>query len=573
VRPRRKGVRRLRLAVVLLIPLAALHPRVLRAQEESPVVLRALDLESAGRNREAAQLFRSALHAQPNAGALLGLERVYAELGMSDSLLPALDTLIAARPREALYRTVQLRTLQILRRDDQLRAAFERWTREVPRDPTPYREYARVLLQLGRSGAADSVVQRGRISLGTSRDLEYETAQLRAAQGQWEPSAESWRRALADAPHLAGAASYALAPTPAPVRDRIRDILLAPPLDAGARRAIAELELTWGRPQAAWDALRVLPPDTATATVWADFGARALAEERFSVARDALGASVRARRTPQLALTAASAALRAGSPAEVFTLAPLSDVEADPARLARDYLPLHVEALSSLRRASEAEALVTKYDRYLAPGQRMRLARTLANAWVRAGDLGRAREALRTAGADADSSDAAGWLALYDGRLSSARALLKGARDPGPDLALALSIVARTRGDSAPQLGAAFLALARGDSATAAARFADAADRHPDAAAAMLLAAARIRAALHDETGAVALWKRIVTDQAESPEAAESELEWARALRRAGDTAGASAHLEHLILSAPQSALLPQARRELEILRGTVPSP
>jgi hypothetical protein len=44
-------------------------------------------------------------------------------------------------------------------------------------------------------------------------------------------------------------------------------------------------------------------------------------------------------------------------------------------------------------------------------------------------------------------------------------------------------------------------------------------------------------------------------------------------LRRAGDKAGASAHLEHLILSAPQSALLPQARRELEIVRGTVPSP
>src|ERR1700716_1978093 len=135
VRQRRSGARRLRLAVVLLIPLAALNARAARAQEESPVVMRALDLETAGRNREAAQLFRSALHAQPNTGALLGLERVYAELGMSDSLLPALDTLIAARPREALYRTVQLRTLQILRRDDQLRAAFERWTRDVARDP------------------------------------------------------------------------------------------------------------------------------------------------------------------------------------------------------------------------------------------------------------------------------------------------------------------------------------------------------------------------------------------------------------------------------------------------------
>jgi tetratricopeptide (TPR) repeat protein len=556
-----------------VLSFAALGSRDALAQEESPVVMRALDLENSGKNREAAQLFRSALRTQPNSSALLGLERVYAELGMSDSLLPALDSLIAARPREPLYRSVQLRTLQILRRDDQLRTAFERWVRDVPRDPTPYREYARVLLQLGRSSVADSIVQRGRLSLGTSRDLEYETAQLRAAQGQWEPSAQSWRRALADAPHLAGAAAYALAPTPAPVRDRIRDILLSPPVDIGSRRAIAELELTWGRPQAAWDALRVLPSDTAAATVWAEFGARALAEERFSVARDALGAAVRARRTPALALTAASAALRAGSPAEVFTLAPLADVDADPARLARDYLPLHVEALAALHRAGDAEALVMKYDRYLAPGQRMRLARTLANAWVRAGDLARARGALRASGADADSTDAAGWLALYEGRLSDARALLKSAREPGPELAQALGIVARTKGDSAPQLGAAFLALARGDSAGAADRFVAAAARHADAAPAMLLAAARIRASLHDDSGATALWTRIVADHADSPEAAESELEWARALRRGGDNAAATAHLEHLILSAPQSALLPQARRELEIVRGTVPSP
>ena len=58
---------------------------------------------------------------------------------------------------------------------------------------------------------------------------------------------------------------------------------------------------------------------------------------------------------------------------------------------------------------------------------------------------------------------------------------------------------------------------------------------------------------------------------ANTPEAVESELEWARVLRKRGDMTGAVAHLEHLILSAPQSALLPQARRELELARGTVP--
>ena len=556
------------------LALLSVASRAARAQEEeSPVVLRALDLENAGKYREAAQLFRAALRTSPTAGALLGLERAYAELGMSDSLLAPLDSLIARRPREPLYRSVQLRTLQILRKDDLLRAAFERWVREAPRDPAPYREYARLLLQLGRSSAADSIVQRGRHSLGGARDLEYETAQLRAAQGQWLPSAEAWRRALSDAPHLAGAAAYALAPTPATTRDTIRALFLAVPVDLGARSALAELELAWGRPREAWDALRVLRPDTVAARVWSEFGERTLAEERYAVARDALAASLRARRTPVLALRAAAAALRAGSPADVFTLAPLAEADADPARVARDYVPLHVEALAALGRGAEAEAVVERYDRYLAPGQRTRLARTLATAWVRAGDLHRARSALRAAGEDADSSEAAGWLALYEGRLAAARTLLKGARDPGSDLALALGIVARTRGDTAPELGSAFLALARGDSSDAATRFVSAVDRHPEAASALVLAAARLRAARSDETGAVALWERVVTKYPDSPESAESELEWARVLRRRGDTAGATAHLEHLILSAPQSALLPQARRELELVRRAVPSP
>jgi len=305
--------------------------------------------------------------------------------------------------------------------------------------------------------------------------------------------------------------------------------------------------------------------------VWEEFGDRAMSDERYGLARDALTAAVRVRRTPALALKAASAALRAGSPADVLTLVPMSELESNPAKAARDYLPLHVEALAALGRGAEAERLVAKYDKNLLPGQHEKMARLLASAWVRAGDLPRAREALRSSGADADSSDAAGLLALYEGRLDVARKLLRASRDQSSDMALVLGIVSRVTGDAAPQLGAAFLALARGDSTTAAQRFVDAAARHPEAASALLLASARIQAARGDATRAIAAWQRIVVEHADAPEAAEAELEWARVLRRRGDVSGATAHLEHLILSAPQSALLPQARRELELLRGTVP--
>ena len=115
--------------------------------------------------------------------------------------------------------------------------------------------------------------------------------------------------------------------------------------------------------------------------------------------------------------------------------------------------------------------------------------------------------------------------------------------------------------------------LARNDSAGAATAFAEAADRQAagDATSILLSTAAQLRAALHDDTQAIALWRRIVEQQASTPEAPSAELEWARALRRHGDAAGAVARLEHLILTYPQSALVPQARRELDLARAAIP--
>lgn len=546
-----------------------LAPRPARAQDELPAdVARALELEADGRYREAAMLFRASLAAAPTPHAALGLERAYAELGLTDSLLAPLDTAIIRAPREPVYRTIQLRSLQLLRREDALRQAFERWVREVPRDPAPFSEYARLLLQRNRSAAADSVLQRAAATLGTPRALPFETAQLRAAQGAWTESAEAWRATLASRPELAGAAAYALTPAPSAVRDSLRAAFLAAPLDPGARRAAALLELAWGRPREAWEALRALPSDTASATLWVEFGDRALAEERFVLAREALGAALRLRWSPELARQAALAALRAGEPADVFTLAPLASAP-DSVVEAREYVPLHVQALVALGRVEEAEALVHRVDARLTPGLRTRLAASLSAAWSRAGQLGRAAASLRSAGEDADSSEAGGWIALYAGRLAAARALLATAPGAHPAVAPTLGLLARIRADSAPEVGRAFLALARGDSGVAAAAFADAASTHREAAPALLFAAARLRDPR--SPAAAALWERIVTEFPAAPEAAASELEWARLLRIRGEHAAAAAHLEHLILSAPGSALVPSARRELELLRGTVP--
>src|SRR6185369_11811364 len=108
---------------------------------------------------------------------LLGLERAYSELSRSDSLLGLVDTLIAANPHEETYRTVQLRTLQGLGREAELRRAFEKWTADEPKSASPYREYAKILLERNRSIAADSVIGRARTALGATTGLELQVAQ------------------------------------------------------------------------------------------------------------------------------------------------------------------------------------------------------------------------------------------------------------------------------------------------------------------------------------------------------------------------------------------------------------
>src|SRR5262249_27489086 len=60
---------------------------VRRLPPDSMAFYRALDLEGAGKYREAVPLFRQALQTPTGVSALLGLERVYAELHWTDSLV------------------------------------------------------------------------------------------------------------------------------------------------------------------------------------------------------------------------------------------------------------------------------------------------------------------------------------------------------------------------------------------------------------------------------------------------------------------------------------------------------
>jgi tetratricopeptide (TPR) repeat protein len=542
------------------------------AWAQGDALSRGMDAETAGRWPAAIAAYRELLAAGQALPALLGLERVYVNLGWTDSILPVVDSVIRAEPRLVVARSVQLRALRGSGRDAEARAAFAVWTRDVPRDAAPYREYARILLDAGRVAAADTVLRAAEAALGGDRDLAVEAAQLRAALAQWEGAAARWRVAVRAQPWMDQAAVFSLRQAPPGHRAAIRDTLTRLPVERPARVVLSYLELAWGDGRAGWQALAPLPADDSTAQVWTAFADEALRDAQPLAARDALVALLDRRFTAPVAVRAATAALDGGDAASALAISTRALPKVPREVAARQLVPVQVRALAALGRPADAERTAAGWGPQVDEATRAGLARTVAWGWVRRGDVARARAALAGAGVvAADDDEVGGWLALYEGDLATARRGLRFNATGSGDAIGALTFLSRTRAARAPAAGVAFLTLARGDSTAAAAAFAAAADTLPDAAPVLRLVAARLHAAQGRGGDAVALWEAIARDAPNSPEAPEATLERARWHRRAGDAAAARAALETLILSWPGSALVPQARRELDLLRGVAP--
>ncbi|HMS03684.1 MAG TPA: hypothetical protein PKE51_11945, partial [Gemmatimonadaceae bacterium] len=207
----------------------------------------ALAHEDARRWPEAAAAYRRLLDralGDQDAGdvialALLGLERVWHEAALRDSVLPVVETVLRTRPADPVARSIQFRSLSVAARDDDLRRAFEAWRRADPEESAPWREYVRTLMEMGRVRAADSVLLDAERVLGRRSELAGEAAQIASSLERWRDAAQAWRRALDPQPWSETAASFALQRVPATARDSVRDVLQAPPVSLPVRRLLA----------------------------------------------------------------------------------------------------------------------------------------------------------------------------------------------------------------------------------------------------------------------------------------------------------------------------------------------
>jgi tetratricopeptide (TPR) repeat protein len=550
------------------------------------ILARGLDLERQGRLEEAADAFRVLLSRDPvNAAALLGIERVYDRLGRRDSTLALVRRALASNSQNLTARQVELRTSYALGGEALAVEALERWVAVAPRSEAPYAEWVRILLQERRLEQARAVVAGGRERLGDSTRLGPQAAQVEGASGSWLGAAREWRGVVLRQPGYLGPATFALEPVPVNERERVLRLLAEGDSAHPGRRLAAELLLAWNEPARAWALIRTALPRNAEErrTALRHFSDRALARETPEAQRaggealEALAAGAPPPEGARLRVESARAFAAAGDvvAARRVLLQMAQDASAPPGAAASAVAAL-VDMAARAGDAAEAQRVLEGGRARLPGSEALRVSRVVARSWIRSGELSRA-EAVIAADSSLAAEEVRGWIALYRGHLSRARELLRASGYLPPeaggsaDRAAAAALLQAVESDSVPALGAALLQAARGDSLGAARALVPIARQVRSGEAELLLVAAGLARSGGDVALAESLWSEIITQHAQAPAAPPALLALARALRDRGLVSQAASRLETLILAYPESALVPEARRELDRIRGLVP--
>lgn len=541
----------------------------------------ALDAERRGDFAAAVAAYQRALAAnQADATALLGLERSLEPLNRSGEMLAPAQAAVARVPSPAAYSAL-IRAWVAHRNIDSARAAVAGWSAMAKGEPAPYRELVQALVRARQRAEARRAVEWGRAELGNDEAMAYDMAQLRASEGDWAGATREWLAAARELPGYRLTALAALTPVPVRERTTVRTVL-GTERTLEARALEAGLLARWGDPDEAVKVLiAALPSDRVRASeALRGFAsglqtrpdaARARGAALEELARRSSGdAAARAR------VEAAQAYQQAGDQAGARrVLAALPSGRGGAAAAGAGSTLIGV--LLSEGKPAEADAELEKLRDRLPADEWQALRRHVALGWARAGQLDRGEAAL-AGDSTVEGLAVRGRLAIFRGEIKTAVDLFRaagpyaGSREEAANRTALLALVQPIAADTLPALGAALLALERGDSARGAEALEQVGDALPtdQGGAGVMLLAASVRGSLGDSTDAEALLRKAAASELPAT-APAAELELARLLLAQRRSTEAVTLLEHLILTWPESATVPEARRALDEAKGAVP--
>jgi tetratricopeptide (TPR) repeat protein len=573
--------------VTLLLFLLSLEALPDTAGAQQAGLQRAFELERRGNYAAAVEAYRGLLARSPgDVTALLGLERVLLPLNRSAEIVPDVRAALAVDSSSGAIYGVALRTWGVMDQPDSMRSIAERWARLVPGDEAPYREWGAAALTARHRDAALQAYRLGREQLGRDDVLAAEFAQLAVADADYPTAAREWLLAVRQLPGYRVTAVATLGHAPISKRGEILRILAADQ-DFTARRLESELRVKWGDPMGGLAALEAGLPLAPQGQVM-DALRGLLDQLRMQRTREALLAQGRAleaiaARLPQsqasrTRLDAAQAYSAAGEPeAARRMLSGLAENRSARGSVESGAASALLTVLIGEGKLDEATRRLAELRPQLSGEEHAQLSHSLVTAYIRKGDLNRADSVL---GADStiDGFALAGRIKLYRGDLSGAVESFRqagpyaGDRSEATRRTLLLALLQPIETDTLRRLGQALLRLEQGDTTGAVAELeAVAGELAPSKGGAELrLLAGRLAAAKGDAALAERLYRDAASKEAPAT-APAAELALAELMLDARRTSEAVAQLEHLILTYPESALVPQARRTLDLARGAVP--
>jgi tetratricopeptide (TPR) repeat protein len=540
----------------------------------------AFDLERRGLFAEAAARYEAALDRSPGSlQALLGLERALTPLDRMREMAPYLGPALAAGRSPAAY-AVALRVWLAAGEPDSARRVVERWSQVDQDRLAPYREWGDLLLERRDPGSARRAYELGRHATGDSTAFAMELAQAATGTGDLVGAAPEWARTVGEYPGLRPAAVQALASAGSADRPAILRALDA--MGEGGRSLAILLSAVWGDGAGAVRRLEQAPPSGPDAGTLIRELATVLSSRSAPADRRAFGRALEllADRSPgpraaSLRLEAARAYADGGDRAAARRL--LAALGQDPsarAALGPNVSKVVIGALIAAGDLEEAGRELDAARDRLSADDAGDLRRQLALGWALAGDLDRAQ---RSVPPDSSVETAAlqGLLFLYKGDLAGARQAFRwagpyaGTRPEATRRTALLALLQPIAADTLAALGQGIWSLDRGDSAGAVAELTPLAASLPAAkgGAELTLLLGRIAEARGDTAGAERAFRAAASAQAPAT-APAAAAELARYLLRRGRKGDAVAVLEHLILTWPTAAVVPEARRQLEAARN-----
>ena len=542
--------------------------------------------ESRGDYDGAEEVLRRLLDEAPgSSGGLFALERVLRSKGELVTILPSVDAFLHQDPTSSGVRSLKLRVLMEADSLDALRREADLWMNAERTSDVPYREVSRVYERAFGADAALEVLREGRDRIGRDDALGLEIGDLLANAGDVDGAAEEWAGAVGDdAAHVAtitrriqGLTEHRREAGIAVVEALGESRLLA------RRRAGARMALDLGLGTQAMPLVRDVAGDLegrARSTFLSDVARRARDNDLVQVASWAYDELGEGAATPTerrqfdqriIDVALASGDTVAALEAQRRVAASFSGGSVDRRRATAQVIRLE----GSRSEPEELRTMLAEFREDFPNAPELdELAATVAGALLVRGDPAGAAAVLDGISGPKSSLER-GYLLLAAGEIDEGRSALLLALTGLPPVEATpviqfAGLLGRTSEEGARALAAAGVAAHRGMGAQAGTMLLDATHALPEEERPSLMAEAARFASAGGASGVAAdIRGRIIADFPDAAEAGEAALALARFHARTTDGREEAIRLlEDLITQRPNAAIVPDARVELERLRG-----